>query len=382
VHGMSSSKDGRERSLNKYPIWAPRFWGGMTISGWYRLLRDNGFKVHLPRIGWVIAITLCVPFNSALALLQMALFHRRIERVQFAGPPIFVIGHWRSGTTYLQELLSLNPDLAAPTTYQTYAANHFLVSQWFVRRFLGWMLPSRRPMDDVEISWDSPQEDEWGLSTMGLPSPYHRVAFPRNGAPASDYLDLNLSPDDLSRWSRALIYFLKAVTLSTGKRLVLKSPHHTGRIHVLSRIFPDAKFVHVSRDPYTLLPSTVRMYRAFEESQALQSPTAEGREQFVLETGRRVYQQYFAHRGSLPANRLCEITFDDLTQNPVESIERVYRQLELGDFETARAATESFASSRRSYKKNDYTLSAAWKPEIEVFWKDYFDHFSYPIRSI
>ena len=380
---MVNSVAQNERKFHRYPIWAPRYWGGMTVSGWWRLLRSNGFAIHASRMPWVLLITAVTPFNNLAALLQLVLFDRRIRKTPLLEPPVFVIGHWRSGTTYLQELLNLDPLHAAPTTLQTYGANHFLISQWFVTRFLSWMLPARRPMDDVEISWSSPQEDEWAMSTMGLPSPYQKIAFPCNQPPALDYLDMDqLKPADLDRWSAALVYFFKAVTLKTGKRLILKSPHHTGRIHVLSRLFPDARFVHISRDPYTLLPSTVRMYRAFEDTQSLQVPPRDGLERYVLATGERVYRSYFRHRRELSANRLCEVTFEELTRDTVGTMEKIYRQLELGDFSAARPAVEECAGRRESYQKNRYLFPAEWKEEIENHWKDYFNYFGYPQQTV
>ena len=106
-------------------------------------MSSNQFAVHASRVPWAILITAVTPFNSLAALLQYVLFARRIRNTQLREPPVFVIGHWRSGTTYLQELLSLDPRHAAPTTLQAYGANHFLVSQWFVTRFLNWMLPAQ-----------------------------------------------------------------------------------------------------------------------------------------------------------------------------------------------------------------------------------------------
>jgi hypothetical protein len=355
----------------------------MTISGWWQLLKVNQFRFHWSRVHWLLVISACVPFNSLLAALQKLLLGQRIRRTELREPPIFVIGHWRSGTTYLQELFSLDPRHAAPTTYQTYAACHFLLTQWFVTRFLGWMLPARRPMDDVEISWDSPQEDEWAISTLGLPSPYQRVAFPQNAPPWLNYLDLEgLQPEELQRWCDGLDHFFRAVTLSTGRRLVLKSPHHTGRIHVLRTLFPDARFVHISRDPYTLLPSTVRMYRAFDQSQALQNPDVTNLERYVLDTGHRIYRSYFRHRAEIPQNRICEVTFEELTRDSSGTMQRIYEQLELGDFSLARENIRQYAETRRSYRKNHYQFPSDWKLEIEKSWNDYFDHFGYPRKSV
>lgn len=351
----------------------------MTVSGWWRLLKSNRFAFHASRIYWVLIITAFAPINSIGALVQSILFNRRIRETEFVAPPIFVIGHWRSGTTYLQELLSLDPHHASPTTLHAFAANHFLITEWFITRFLHWLLPSRRPMDEVELSWNSPQEDEWGLSTMGLPSSCQKIAFPCNPPPALDYLDMDhLSPAELDRWCAGLMHFFKAVTLQTGKRLVLKSPYHTGRIHILRRMFPDARFVHISRDPYTLLPSTVRMYRAFEDTQSLQVPPTEGLERYVLDTAQRMYGSYFRHRDELPANRLCEVSFEELTRDGVGTIERIYRELELGDFSNAQPAVAEYSGRRKSYQKNKYAFPTDWKEEIEDCWKDYFDNFGYP----
>jgi hypothetical protein len=47
--------------------------------------------------------------------------------------------------------------------------------------------------------------------------------------------------------------------LQQDKRLVLKSPPHTARVRLLREIFPGAKFVHISRDPYEIYQSTKRV---------------------------------------------------------------------------------------------------------------------------
>ena len=120
------------------------------------------------------------------------------------------------------------------------------------------------------------------------------------------------------------------------------------------------------------------MYRAFEETQSLQVPPQEGLERFVLETGERVYRTYFKHRGEIPANRLCEVTFEDLTRDSLGTMEKIYDQLDLGDFGEARAAVEEYAGRRKSYQKNRYMFPSEWKSEIESRWKDYFDFFGYP----
>ena len=95
--------------------------------------------------------------------------------------------------------------LSSPSTYQCFAPNHFLVSEWFFRSFCGWLLPGKRPMDNMAAGWDRPQEDEFALMNLGLPSPYRRMAFPNQPPVDMDYLDFKSVPQaDIDRWLQSL----------------------------------------------------------------------------------------------------------------------------------------------------------------------------------
>ena len=82
------------------------------------------------------------------------------------------------------------------------------------------------------MSWHNPQEDEFALLNMGVPSPYQELAFPNHRKRAAPFLSLDeFSPRDRTRWCKAFVTFLKSVTLyrmkqagGTAPRLVLKSP--------------------------------------------------------------------------------------------------------------------------------------------------------------
>jgi len=57
------------------------------------------------------------------------------------------------------------------------------------------------------------------------------------------------------------MYFIRKVQLFRGteKRLLLKSPVHTARIKLLLKLFPDAQFVYIHRNPYDVFRSAVNM---------------------------------------------------------------------------------------------------------------------------
>ncbi len=186
-----------------------------------------------------LLISLITPWNDFLGFLQSLIYGRKLKRTELTQPPIFILGHWRSGTTLLHELLIRDPRFAFPTTYQCFAPHHFLISEWAFRWFGGWLLPKKRQMDDMPVGWDRPQEDEFALMNMGLPSPYRRLAFCEEPPPDLDYLELDIvDKPSQQTWIAGLRAFMIRVSYRPEKTLVLKSPTHTGRLGVLAREFP------------------------------------------------------------------------------------------------------------------------------------------------
>ena len=105
----------------------------MGITTCFALLARNRFAVSFLCVA-MVAINVALGFvNTFLWLLQTVLLGRKINRTKLADDPIFVIGHWRSGTTLLHELLVLDPRAHFPDTYACFAPNHFRVSGWMIK---------------------------------------------------------------------------------------------------------------------------------------------------------------------------------------------------------------------------------------------------------
>ncbi len=366
--------------LNPYPLYSPRFWHGMTWSVWWRLLADGGYRISPSRLPMAAGITIAAVFNSALAAVERIIFRRRIADASLHGPPVFIIGHWRSGTTLLHELLVRDDRFASPTTYQCFAPGHFLISEWFFRRFATWLLPGRRPMDNMAAGWDRPQEDEFALLNLGQPSPYRRIAYPRRGAVDLDYLDFaGVPPRQVEDWIGTLRGFIHRVSIATTRPLIIKSPTHTGRLAVLAAAFPRAKFIHLARDPAALYPSTCRLWRSLDADQALQTPKSTDEiESYVLECLPRMDDAYTAARDELAPNRLLEIRYEDLVADPVATLQRIYDELRLADFETVRQSLEDWAATEhRQYQPNTHPLNQREDDRIHEAWSNYFANHGY-----
>lgn len=364
--------------FHPYPFWSPRFWHGLRFGDWIKLCLEHRCRIHPIRWPMAFLISLITPFNSVMSLAQRLKYGRRIDETVIEQPPVFIIGHWRSGTTYLHELLELDDRFATPTTYQCFAPRHFLMTEWLIPRFGGFLLPKHRPMDNVAAGWNRPQEDEFALLSLGAPTPYQRMAFPNDPPPYMDFLDMEgVAADDLKQFERGLSDFVKALTCLTRKRVLLKSPPHTGRIATLSRLFPGAKFIHIVRDPYALFPSTVRLWKSLDEVQGLQMPRGKGLEDYVFDCLTRMYRGFERQRPEIDPKNICDMRYEDLAQNPLAEVRRVYQELGLDDFAALQPKLEAYLGKQKSYQVNKHELDEEMKGQIRGRWGEYFERYGY-----
>jgi hypothetical protein len=374
---MTSAPAKSAPAAKKERRWSPRIWIGMRLGDWLTLVARNRFRIS-PRY-WIKAalVTIVTATATALWALEALFWGRAVRRTAIEPRPLIILGHWRTGTTWLHELLALDDQFTSPSTYQTMAPNHFLISKPWASRLFFWILPTRRPMDNMPVGWDRPQEDEFALANLGVPSPYLTVAFPNEGPVYEEYLTLDVPEADRARWKETLLHFLKKVTYAERKRLIVKSPPHTARVKTLLEMFPDARFVYLVRDPFVLFSSTVNLWRKLYEAQGMQVPTFAGIEEHVFTTFARMHERFERDRGLIPAGRLYELRYEDLIQAPTARLAEMYEQLELGDFGRVREAVERFVADNADYQTNRYELSPERREEIARRWAGYISQHDY-----
>jgi hypothetical protein len=363
--------------VNPYRFWHARFWHGMRFGPWMRLVLRNRAQISPTRWPLATTITLATVMNSALRPLEELLMRRYVDRVQIKDAPIFIIGHWRSGTTLLHELLVLDERYTYPTTYECLAPNHFLASAGVLTK-LKFLLPGKRPMDNMQAGWDRPQEDEFALANMGLPSPYLTMAFPNRPPQYSEYLTLeHVDAADVERWKVALRWFLTRVTFRDPKRIILKSPPHTGRIKTLLEMFPDARFVHIVRDPYALFASTVKLWKTLYKFEALQVPNHRGLEEYVFSCFETMYEKFERDRALVAPGQLFEVRYEDLVRDPIDQMRALYEHLKLGEFETALPKLQAYFQDKQNYRTGTYQIPDALRDEIDRRWGKYLRKYGY-----
>ncbi|MEX0852350.1 MAG: sulfotransferase [Bauldia sp.] len=354
-------------------------WYGMRFGSWVKLLARGRLDITVNCLPRILSVSLMTPFVSAVALMSEAIYARRVEAT-YIKPPVFILGHWRTGTTLVHELLACDPTLAYPTTRQCFFPNTFLLAGRAFSRFYRPFLPEKRPFDDLPVGLERPQEEEFGLVNMGIPSPYRVFAFPRHGPPDGRYLDLvGLSQAERQEWETAYVTLLKRIQLAANEPLVLKSPPNTARLGTLLRLLPDARFIHIARHPFDVYPSTLRMLKTLAAVQGLHNPPRlDGwASEYVLSTFERMFDAYERDRQLIPSNRLVEIRYEDLVVDPKGVLGEVYQALDLGDFAAVAPHIDAYLAERADFRPNEHRLDADARRAIVKRWRRYFERFNY-----
>lgn len=370
--------------LHRYPRWAMRFWHGMDFATWMKLLQRNRFRFAPVRTSMVASVTLASVLNSFASVFESLLFGHAIRRVELKEPPLFVLGHWRSGTTLLHELLMLDPRHTCPTTYQCLAPHHFLWTEWFLPRLISFLMPAKRPMDNMPAGLDRPQEDEFALVNLGEPSPYLTWAFPNHGPVFDEYLDLRtLTSAQREKWKQTWKNFVKRVALNNGRRIVLKSPTHTARVRTILEVFPNARFIHIVRDPLVLFPSTVRLWKSLNLVQGFQIPRNDELwvEKHVLDQFTHMYECFEEDRELVHPGHLADIRYEDLIADPVGEVRSIYEKLNLGNFGDVEPALLGYTTKTRDYRTNKYALPPEVAARVRSRWAPYFERYGYQAQA-
>lgn len=346
-----------------------QFLAGGSFSNWVRLVRENGgvdFR-YLLRSLYVSAVALAgVPFRAY----EKVRFGTQIEETSIDAPPVFILGHWRSGTTYVMRMLAQDPQYAVVTFVHTMIPGLYMGTPIF-RAILEGSLPEKRPMDNVTVAPDAGEEEEYALGNLSPYSFYHALSFPKRMREIFDKYVLfdGVPPEVVKKWQIVYLRFLKKVTFSSGgKRLLLKNPANTSRIRAILEIFPDAKFIHVCRNPYVVYSSTMNWLDKELTMTALQDVDEASIRENAMVNYERLMRRYLEDRHLIPEENLYEMKFEDFEADPLVQAERIYRQFGMPFGQQVYEQMERYRASLRGYRKNAYKLDRKTRRELTRRW--------------
>ena len=338
---------------------------GLERAGWHRLRRAEGDRTswrYLPKVALLEAQT---AWQTHFARRVDRDFGRRIAAARVAAP-VFILGHYRSGTTHLHELMDLDPRFASPTRFQAYHPASFLATEPWFARFNDFLMLPRRV-----------QEDEIALMNLTGESPYLDWCFPESDQDYARFLTFRRATQaEVDAWKHELDWYLRALTVRYAKPILLKSPPHTARMRLILEVFPDARFVHIRRDPYAVFVSTARLLRDIDPVFRLWVRQEPIDPETILATYREMYDQFFEDIPHVPPGQLTEIAYEDLEAEPEAQLARIYSDLDLGDFEAVRPTVRAYLQSIANYQKNRHpkidpetraTIARRWSREFEAW---------------
>ena len=293
-------------------------------------------------------------------------------------PPLFILGHWRSGTTFLHNLIARDQQFTYPTIWQVLNPHTFLTTERMSRVVLSSLTPRKRLWDNVQISTKTPTEDQFA-TTYTLQTPFLRWAFPRSDYDYDQYLTFrDVSSTDVEHWKNSQMLFYKKLAWRDRRRLLLKSPPHTARVKLLLDMFPDAQFIHICRNPYAVFRSTKKQVDAVARMIRLQKPSSQELDHWIIQRYNEVYDAFFEDRALIPDHQFYEMRYEELVANPVQQVEQIYQYFDIPHFDAFRPALQKYADSLKHYQRNEYTeLPTQLRHTIANSWKRSFETWGY-----
>ena len=309
--------------------------------------------------------------------------YARLPRNPETEDPVFILGHWRSGTTFVHNVLSQDTRFGYCSTYQTVFPHLMAQGKGFFKWCMGVAMPSRRPTDSMELGADLPQEEEFALSNMMPCSYYNFWYLPQN---MMDYCDRFLTMERATEEERRTFRetFLKLMKISLwntgGTQFLSKNPPHTGKVKELLEIFPNAKFIYLMRNPYTVFESTRSFFTNTIIPLQLQRIAPEQMEANILEVYARLYRKYEQDKHLIPSGNLIEVKFEDFEADALGMTEHIYKTLTIPGFEAAKADITAYLEKKKGYKKNAYKYEPRTIELVERYWEFALQDWGYTLK--
>jgi omega-hydroxy-beta-dihydromenaquinone-9 sulfotransferase len=357
---------------------------GADLTTLLRVLIGSGgiAPQHLLRAGIALAAATIRAPISALEGSVTAVLLRRSAPMP---PPLFIVGHWRSGTTHLYNVLSRSPAFGYVPPIATGLPWDMLGLARLLRPLLERALPPERFVDSLPVRPDSPQEDEIALANMQPLSFYHGIYFPRRLEERfrQGVFFEGCGAGAIARWRRRHVLFLqKLALLQPGRRLLVKNPVYSARIAMLREIWPEAKFLHVYRDPYRVFASTRTFYLRLLQELALQ-PFDEVRiDELVLDAYPRMMTRLLEDAAALPPTAYAEIRFETFVRDPLGELSRVYETLGLDGFFAARPRFAAYLDEVRDYHAARHPLPTEAALQVRQHWAPFIARLGYAAAAV
>ena len=308
---------------------------------------------------------------SLLKPIQDSRYNKLLANKSLENDPVFILGHWRSGTTFVHNVFSCDKHFGYNTTYQTVFPHLMMWGQPFFKKNMSWLMPDKRPTDNMELAVDLPQEEEFALSNM-MPYTYYNFWFlPKYMQEYADkyLLFKDIPEEELKEFEEIFTKLIKISLWNTGgTQFLSKNPPHTGRVKELVKMFPNAKFVYLMRNPYTVFESTRSFFTNTIQPLKLENISNEQIEENILSIYAKLYHKYEEDKKFVPEGNLIEVKFEDFESDAMAKTKEIYDTLSIPGYEDAKEEIGKYLGKKKGYKKNKYQYDDRTVRLVEANW--------------
>ncbi|MFO8234064.1 MAG: sulfotransferase [Bacteroidales bacterium] len=357
------------------------------ISTFTRKLKEHGVFKDGQNKKMIYLIYLKLFLSEPFRLIERKKYKEYVDNIEPDNSPVFIIGHWRSGTTYTHLLLSQDPNFFFQSKYQNFFSDNFLTTEQFFKpvlsKFINMFQPIKHWKSSISktMDLDTPSESDTALIAEISEFTYHWAhLFPKAYEEYfNKFLFLeDISEQELSDWKNTMQTLLNKVYLKNNNgRLLIKNPGDTARIKHLLDIYPGAKFIFLHRDPYEVFYSNLKLWSQVQKTVSLQSISEKEKKDIVLNVYRKLHQKYFEEKKLLNSNQLIEISHKELVEYPVQTLQDIYKKLELPGFDKARPLFKEYLENHSTWRKSEYNFNREDIRDINRHWDDAFDIWGY-----
>lgn len=324
--------------------------------------------------------------NFPFRLYEKLFINKRFKALAIEKDPLFILGHWRSGTTHLHNLLCQDPQMGYTTTFQSVFPDTLFnkAGRFIFEGFARILIPGTRKGDNVTLGTALPQEEEFALGDKTPISFYYYWMFPRHIKSFYDSFIrfIGVDPKAIVSWKEDYRLLIKKALANTKKeRYLSKNPPNTARVSVLLEMFPNARFIHIHRNPIEVYLSTHHFFTKMLPHLQLQSIDEQKLDDAIFQLYKDLMQDYLEQKDMIPKGNLVEISFDELEKDPLSIISSIYEDLNLPGYSKAEPEFKAYVNKMKSYKKNTHVLTPELVEKINREWGFTMNKWDYKLPS-
>ncbi len=341
----------------------------------FKMVYKNG-GVSFGRIPMLLIYVFRYVLLEPFRLAEIILYHKKIESHVLSEPPIFILGHWRSGTSFFQSLICQDTRMTSSTIFRSlFPDNFYLTESWLkpiltsICKFFNVPYSIQR----VPMDLDLPAEVDMTLCSLCSERSYTwGQLFPRRFEKWVDELLILKNKNTADEWLHDYDYFIRKLSYrSKGKRVVVKSPGDTARIGHLLRHYPKASFIYIHRDPFSVFHSNLYFWRILQQQNSLQTISNTEVQDLIVNSYRKIMRSYLNQRDLVPISQLIELRFEEIIKDPLKELSRTYSALNIGTMPEKEIT--ALLLKHQSQKYASYSITAELRDRLNREWDFVFE---------